>query len=791
MWATDQAGNTSGNLDVPVNVISSYTPKTLEERLSEREYLAALLSFARDQVFTSGTAHVDTATLVTVLGQPLDRLSQPPSAAADRGGQEINQLRVPIELLRAYLASTKTPATPGAAGEGSYRTLAYTSLLAAIGTSYQELRLARGAAAADRQALAARLGIRLPATRPDPLDQLVLDGASLTEAALETLFGLMATTGDPLRAPATPRLLTWQLAGLALTWADQDQHPNQLQAFSVLADPDIIAAPDVVPGPKGNPIRTLLTQRTTQLTKFAAQLNVIRGANPANPAAALTAMQNVALPGVDLAGLETKDGQGADISAALAAAGLTRTGFVYLRELSRLAATGTVTAGEWDDAIAVLTGAFKRLQYPAWRTQETGFVLSPDFFALAGAAPQVNPYRADSQARTGWQAVLRSRITQRQDLTGGSARAVAAAEQAALPILRDALLADLAPTTTGDIGEAMSARFLIDMLAGGTLRTTRIRQAIESLQSLLIAKRSGDLPASHPAAAWTLVNFDTFTDAWKWMGELGSWQAATTAFLFPERRLDPTLLFSAASGSPSAALTTLYDAIRGSRPFSAADAVTAGSTYLTAMQVTLPAGGYLNPTRSADLQTQARTITKAKGAAASREIAWVVPLLLAQRLQSAGEFQSALDWYWIVYPYDVAAPISIFDTIDTEAPFRPDLTFPSQWTTALNPFTLIAGLALTPGTRCSASSSATWITPTRSSPGRPTSRSRTPAPSTSRRGGCSASRRSSRSCQSTRVSPSCRSRNWTRCGPAPRCSWPSCGRAATSPARRAPSPSAR
>ena len=238
----------------------------------------------------------------------------------------------------------------------------------------------------------------------------------------------------------------------------------------------------------------------------------------------------------------------------------------------------------------------------------------------------------------------------------------------------------------------MSARFLIDMLAGGTLRTTRIRQAIESLQSLLIAKRSGDLPASHPAAAWTLVNFDTFTDAWKWMGELGSWQAATTAFLFPERRLDPTLLFSAASGSPSAALTTLYDAIRGSRPFSAADAVTAGSTYLTAMQVTLPAGGYLNPTRSADLQTQARTITKAKGAAASREIAWVVPLLLAQRLQSAGEFQAALDWYWIVYPYDVAAPISIFDTIDTEAPFRPDLTFPSQWTTALNPFTLIAGL---------------------------------------------------------------------------------------------------
>ena len=55
VWATDQAGNTSGNLDVPVTVISSYTPKTLEERLSEREYLAALLSFAQEQVSVPGT----------------------------------------------------------------------------------------------------------------------------------------------------------------------------------------------------------------------------------------------------------------------------------------------------------------------------------------------------------------------------------------------------------------------------------------------------------------------------------------------------------------------------------------------------------------------------------------------------------------------------------------------------------------------------------------------------------------------------------------------------------------
>ena len=699
VWATDQAGNAMpAPLEVPVVVISSYVPATLTERLNEREYLAALLSFARDQVVTSGTAHVDTATLVAALGQPLDRLSQPLSAAADRGGQEINQLRIPIELLREYLTSTNTPTTPGAAGEASYRTAAYTSLLAAIGTSYQDLRLARGAAAADRQALAARLGIRLSVNRPDALDQLVLDGAALTEAALEALFGLPATTGDPLRAPATPQLLTWQLDGLALTWADQDQHPNQPQAFAVLADPDIIAASDVTPGPRGGPIRTLLGQRTTQLSTFAAQLDAIRRANPSDPAAALTGMQNLALPNVDLAGLEAQDGQGVDISAALAAAGLTRTGFLFLWELARLAATGTVTGMEWTDTIAVLTAAFKRRQYPTWRSQETGFVLSPDFFVLAQAAPQVNPYRADSRARDGWQAVLRSRIAQRQDLIDGNARAIAATEQATLPILRDALLADLAPTTTGNVGEAMSTRFLIDVLAGGTLRSTRIRQGIESLQSLLIAKRSGDLPASHPAAGWTLSNVDAFTDAWKWMGELGNWQAATMAFLFPERRLEPTLLFSGASGTPSAPLIALYNTIRGSGPFSAGAAAGAASTYLNAMQVALPAGSYPNVTRAVALQAQVRAITKAKGAVVGREIAWVVPLLLAQRLQSAGDFQGALDWYWIVYPYDVVSPVSIFDTIDVEAPFRPDLTFPAQWTAGLNPFTLIANRP-TPYTR--------------------------------------------------------------------------------------------
>ena len=58
VWATDSVGNTmAAPQAVPVTVISSYIPRTLDERLNAREYLAALLSFAQEQVTLPGTGH--------------------------------------------------------------------------------------------------------------------------------------------------------------------------------------------------------------------------------------------------------------------------------------------------------------------------------------------------------------------------------------------------------------------------------------------------------------------------------------------------------------------------------------------------------------------------------------------------------------------------------------------------------------------------------------------------------------------------------------------------------------
>lgn len=693
VWGTDKAGNTMPDpVDVSFNLINSYTPTTLDERLDGRAYLVSLLNFAHDQVTVPNMGGVLVAQLSDVLGQPLDRLSQPLSTTAEIGRRPINELRVPVELLRRHIADKGYPTTKGAAGAARYLTTAYNSLLAWLGTSYAELRLARGAVPADRAALAQRLGLTLSDTRPDELDQLLLDGAELTEAALETTFGLLDTTPglDVLRAGGTPLVLAWQTAAQELSWAKQDRAPARPRTFAVMVDPDVVTADDVVATSAGNPVRKLISDRTTALASFVTSLDDARAAT--GPTAALNGMTAIALPGVDLAALETTEATGGDISADLAAAGLTESGFRYLRQLARLAASGTVTDTEWASGVAVLVGAHKQGLYPTWRDEEAGLVLSPDLFVLGQPGPAVDPYRVDPRARGDWQALLRTRIEQGQALAEGLAGAVAEAEHAALPILRDALLADIeAATGNTDPGELMTAWYSVDMKSSGALRTTRLAQATQSLQSLLFVIRSVGLPAGHPAVGWTLtLGRPDFDSGWRWMGDLGSWRTAVQAFLFPERHLDPALLVP----RQPTPLSDLWSAISGSGEFGPADAVAAAEAYLAAKRAassTFPTFTYLDPQRSATHQSGLASLSASLPDA--REVFWAVPLLIAQRLQAAGQYLAALDWFWLLYPYDVAKVgsggySSCYHVINNELAnlVRPDLTFPPNWTGNLNPF---------------------------------------------------------------------------------------------------------
>ena len=135
---------------------------------------------------------------------------------------KIRQVRLCVEVLRRYLKTqTVTPErlTRFKKAEQAYRLAAYTALLAQLGTTYEELRLSRGADQSKvRIPLAARLGFSLETTRPDRLDALLLDPASLTEVELERIFGLMDTqisrdrfSDGPVLGDPEPQIVRWNL----------------------------------------------------------------------------------------------------------------------------------------------------------------------------------------------------------------------------------------------------------------------------------------------------------------------------------------------------------------------------------------------------------------------------------------------------------------------------------------------------------------------------------------------------------------------------------------------------
>ena len=425
----------------------------------------------------------------------------------------------------------------------------------------------------------------------------------MTEQTLQDLFGLIATTPS---IQSSPKLPGWQVEALRNLWQSRDARPPAPVAYTVIVDPDIITPADVrADGLHSQPVLDLLAARAAQLASQANMLDTARNAAASAADGGLSALLAAGLPaGVDIATLHTQDSKGADIRGQLAAAGLDRTGFGYLVQMQTLAASAgpLITASEWADAVDVLVGAYRRRQYAAWTapdpatgtTAETGIALSPDTFKITGDPPPACPLRIDPTARQDWQATLRARTVQRQALQDAMAQLVAAAERAALPVLRDALLTDIAksprpataaasgsssassgPGPTDDPatwwGEHLTRRYQTDMLVSGALTTTRLDQAITSLQTLLLLVRSGentkagDTP-NDPLTSLTLSTTNAaFDDAWAWIGTLSSWRSATTTFLFPEAALDPGQFGAAASAAKgnvfSDAFTTLRDAL--------------------------------------------------------------------------------------------------------------------------------------------------------------------------------------------------------------------------------------
>ena len=451
---------------------------------------------------------------------------------------------VPESLLPVLMAGNWPPADTVPRGLRTYGDAAYEALLQAFGLSSAELRLARGAAAEVREAIADRLGIRLSAS-PTALDALTLPSTGRDEAALERLFGLPSTdpsSSGPRVVPASA-LSGWRETALAQRWSEEDRALDPaVTGFRVLIDPDVVTSADLTQaGRDGLPGR-LLTARTGEVTTIANELRTARTGQASQPAG-LNAMVARALPGLDLADLEARRGRGEDIGPALVRANLPEAGFRLLRNLAGLAARNLVQDDEWAEAAALLTRVTTVGRMDRWRTEETGITLSPDAFVDSGPAPAAIRWRTDLAARSAWLRRLRSRSAERRAYRDELGAAVSSAQAAALPLLRDALLTSIeGQGAAADIARWLDVRLGIDVLVGpGSPATTRLRAASEVVQGLLVALRGARLPAWHPARTWRVDDEGRFDSSWTWHADRDGWVAAMLTWLYPENQLGPEL----------------------------------------------------------------------------------------------------------------------------------------------------------------------------------------------------------------------------------------------------------
>ena len=150
-------------------------------------------------------------------------------------------------------------------------------------------------------------------------------------------------------------------------------------------------------------------------------------------------------------------------------------------------------------------------QFKDWRIDERdkGVILSPDRFqipeppSLEFPPPEPQPlpkWRATQQARRNWENTLKSRIEREQALKETLQTAISATEEATLPILRDALImaTDVEGENLDTKADWITKNLLIDAQAGSCQETTRIAQAIETIQGLLWGLKINQLQDNYP-----------------------------------------------------------------------------------------------------------------------------------------------------------------------------------------------------------------------------------------------------------------------------------------------------
>jgi hypothetical protein len=521
-------------------------------------YLADLLDYAVRHVRYNG-APITVSWLARRFHQPFDRLP----AACEWVDRRIPQIRIAIEVLRAELQSAS--ATP------AYLSFTYELLLQGIGTSLEELRgLMMAGPNAKRRTLAERLGIVLTPAGPggtDELDELYAHGQHPpSEATLEMLFGLRDTNRDPLAPDVRPAVLAWRTEYLNRVWSREDWPQNAPAATPALIDPDLVGQADIAetsPYIAPNRATDFRQRRESDLNTYRTEL--VQFLTGPTPGALDLLLRNrdqaghVLIPPwgleksvADIVAIGAKAAGGIDIGPDVTALELSRPAFDVIAAVA--VAYQANPAGVTDEAMGavsdILIQRYKERQLNrAWRTEEENarIALTPDHFRLrasplSGGALEwkPRPWRSTLEQRRKWEDTLRARVAQLAAAVESLKTAVRETEEAVLAQLRQSLCF-LAQTRMPGVSLAQTLDRLtqnlgIDVEAGTCQKTTRVAQAIETIQVLLFGARNGLL--EDPGITLDAPFFDI---EWQWIGSFATHRAAIQVFLYPENALRPTL----------------------------------------------------------------------------------------------------------------------------------------------------------------------------------------------------------------------------------------------------------
>ena len=687
--ATDTKGNSRPTAPKYIDVRQPFEPGPAEQAFEKTRYLFELGcgssdwdGFAKRYVQVGdGSTELTPAALAQRLHQQYDRLTEP--VAFEQATTPLPQARIAIEVLRAYITS---PAPPEL--DQRFRDLAYQTLLVNLGTSYDELRLARTADPDSRQALAGRLGLGSLPDWPDRLDSLLLPPDSISDGQLETLFGYASTApADPLNAPQLEAaVLLWQRTALASRWQDEDeaQRDGPDEALPII-DPDIIGEEHIRNADPDDPARLRWTQRRAWVAAKLAEIQQQAG-TIADPAARFGQLVSDHIGALDVADLAARDAEGEDIGPELLAFELSLAAFRFLAHSRAALDGGQLLDTEWQDVFSILVQVGKRRQFRQWRQEERqdGLVLAPSSFTLGppalagpGSAGGTSSWRFTRSVYSAWLRTLQARGAQSDTLDTRYRQTLQATEAQVLPALRDALIAEIGDRRSESpqaAAERLTRELMIDLQNSSGEQTTRAGQAIETLQTVLFSARAGKLPAGQ--SDWTIKkdasgerNFDA---EWAWMGSYPSWLAATRVFAYPDNQLLPALYTNAPPlDPPTNAFQGLIDSIRKQSRFTAETARQLAKAYLgklredskntledhlkdnkgkdTAFVLT----DEYSDAELAEHHTWNHDLDphQAQFRQQYHEVFWLVPMALAQRLQESRQFQAALDWYRTVYAY--------------------------------------------------------------------------------------------------------------------------------------------